>query len=217
MVERLHPVSGKDDIVHKDLSRKSNEFPDFDAILFHAGRLAETFKVKQEATRAHTKARNIFKATGITIATFDMVERIAEQEDPKAALDKYVREMLHIAAAFAVVPVGRQVDLFDGAASVLGDMEKAYSEGRARGIMGLSPDDQAYNPGTDLGNEHLRGYNDGQEVLQQRFLAMNAQAAEEDAKKKAEVEAKAKKRQERLDKGKSAGEPPKTEVGETEQ
>lgn len=217
MVERLVPTSNKDDIVHQDIGRKSNEFPDFDAILFHAGRLAETFKARKEASQAHSKARAIFKSTGVSIGIFDLVEGFSEQEDPKAAIDKFIREALHIAAAFAIVPVGQQVDLFQGPANPLGAMEKAYKDGRARGVMGLSPDDQAYQANTELGQEHLRGWNDGQEVLQERFLAMNKQAAEEEAKKKAKSDAAAKKREDRLAKAKGAGEPPKTEEGQTEQ
>lgn len=217
MVERLLPTTGKDDVIHKDMTKKSNEFPDYDVLLFHAGRMAETYKAKQAAAHAHTKARNIFKSTGVTIRVFDLVEGICEQEDPKEALDKFVREMMHIAAAFAVVPQGQQVDLFSGAASPLAAKDKAFNDGRARGIMGLGPDDQAYQINSELGQEHLRGWNEGQEVLQQRFLAMNRQVAEEEEVKKAAAEEKAKKKAALVEKLKAKLVVNKTEDGETVQ
>lgn len=217
MVEALKPTRDKDDKVHADLSRKSNEFVNPDVLLYHAGRIAEAYQKKKEASALHSKARRMFKSTGVSMEVFDLVERLAEHDDPEQSIDKFIREMLHIGAAFGVVPELKQVDLFDGVDSRISEIEKAFRSGRNRALLGKWPDEEAYHANTDLWNEHNRGWNEGQEVHQNTFLANNKQQADEDAAKIAAAADKAKKREEQLAKAKASNEPPKTADGETEQ
>lgn len=194
-MEQLKPQTRLDEKIHRQ--PPPNSLPDHDAILFHAGRMAETFKAKQVATKAHTKARTLFKNTGITMRIFDLVEDLSQQDDPKAAIDKFVREMVHVAGAFAIVPAATQIDLFNGVNSAVEARDKAFADGRVRGIMGLALDEQAYHTNTDLGQEHLRGWDEGQKVLRDRFVAMNEMIREQDAAAQAKADEKAARKAER--------------------
>lgn len=212
------PKAGEGETIHRE-PVKSNEFCDADTMLFHAGQLAKTFAAKQLANRAHSKARALFKNSGVTLANFDIIDRIAEQDDPVEALDKMLREMLHIATVFIGVPKGTQIDLFNGPSSVAGDMNRAYDMGHNRGLMGLSPDDQAYQENTPLGQEHLKGWYAGQAKLKAQFEVHNERERQAEAEKKAKAEDAAKRKAEREAKAaEEAGRTvPKTEGGETVQ
>ena len=210
------PKAGEGETIHRE-PVKSNEFCDADTMLFHAGQLAKTAAAKLIANRAHSKARALFKNSGVTLANFDLIDNISKQEDPAEALDKMLREVLHMATVFIGVPKGTQVDLFNGPSSVTGDMDRAYTMGHNRGLMGLSPDDQAYQENTPLGQEHLRGWYAGQGKLKAQFEAHNERERQAEAEKKAKADEAAKRKADREAKAaeKAGRTVPKTEDGET--
>jgi hypothetical protein len=144
----------------------------------------------------------------------DVYEDFAKHDDPAEALGKYIAKILHIARAFAL-PVGAQADMFTGPASAMSAVEQAYQSGRTRGIMGQNPDEQAYPSNSDLGQEHMRGWHDGQKVLQEQFLALNEAERQAEAEKKAKADAAAQKKAEK--EAKQAAKVPKTDTGETVQ
>lgn len=210
------PKAGEGETIHRE-PVKSNEFCDADTMLFHAGQLAKTFAAKQLAVRAHSKARALFKNSGVSLKWFDIIDDISEQEDPMEAFDRAIREMCHIANVFIGLPPGTQVDFFKGAGSVTADMERAYTMGHNRGLMGLSPDDQAYQENTPLGQEHLRGWYAGQDKLKAQFEAHNERERQAEAAKKAKADEAAKRKADREAKAaeKAGRTVPKTEDGET--
>lgn len=69
-----------------------------------------------------------------------------------------------------------------------------YGERRERGLMGQNPDDQKWLPMTPEGQEHLRGWNDGQAVLMAKFRDIETGMTEAEKAEKKEAEAKAAKK-----------------------
>lgn len=210
------PKAGEGETIHRE-PVKSNEFCAADTMLFHAGQLAKTFAAKQLHNRAHSKARALFKNSGVGLKWFDIIDDISQQDDPLEAFDRAMREMFHIANVFIGLPPGTQVDLFAGPASALADMERAETMGHNRGLMGLSPDEQAYPPNTPLGQKHLEGWYAGQAKLKQQFEAHNERERQAEAEKKAKADEAAKRKAEREAKAaeKAGRTVPKTEGGET--
>lgn len=200
------PKAGEGETIHR-APVKSNRFVDADTILFFFGQLKTKAAAKKLAAKAEAAVRKQFQNTGITLNVFDTVVRLSEQEDADA-VQKYMDEFFHVAQAFAV-PVGTQMAMFDGPASVLSAKEKARKQGRVRGVAGDGPDTQAYPENTDLGQEHMDGWHEGQEVLQTKFKAHNEVVRAAEAAKKAKDDERAKKKAEK------AADVPKTGDGET--
>lgn len=175
---------------------KSNRFVDVDTIVFFSGQLREKAAAKKVAAKAEAMVRKQLKNTGCSLNVFDTVVRLFEQDDSEA-LQKFLDEFLHIASAFNQAPKGVQFSLFEGEGSVIDAKEKAFASGRVLGLAGLNPDDQAYPQNTDLGQEHYRGWQDGQEVHRQKFLQVNQEAREAEAAKEAKLVEAAKRKEER--------------------
>jgi hypothetical protein len=212
------PKAGEGETIHRE-PVKSNRFADFNTILVFAGQLKKTAEAKRLASKAHTKLRKQFKDTGVTNNVFDTFSRLADQDDANA-VEKFIEEFMHIAKAFShPIATGTQFSFFDGPGNVMDAKEKAYQTGFIRGAMGDDPDTQAYRENTDLGQEHLRGYYDGQKVLSDKFLHINDVARQEEAAKKEKQEEAAKRKAEREAKAaeKAGRTVPKTEDGETVQ
>ena len=102
---------------------------------------------------------------------------------------------------FLGLPVGSQMQLFDApqgnGMSQQSLLKHAAEEGYARGVMGKNPDDQAYPPLSPEGQEHMRGWSDGQGVLKEKFIKLSeamADAEKEKADKKAKKAKKAEKK-----------------------
>lgn len=214
MVARLKPQPDTR-TVHHVPQPASNRFVDIDTILFFFGQLREKSAAKRAAAKAEQGVRKQFKNAGVSLNVYDVVVNLSELDDPDA-IQKWLDEFLHIASAFQTVPVGTQFNIFEGAGSAVDANEKAFKTGHMRGVSGQQPDTQAYPENTPLGQEHMRGWYEGQEVLKQRFMDMNAAAQQEEAEKKAAAEEKAKKKAEREAKANGA-ETPKTADGETVQ
>lgn len=211
-MEQLKPRDKRADNVLPDTTaQKSNQFVDRATILYFAGRLAETAAAKRAASKAHDAVRKQFKNAGVSLSLFDTVSSLVSQDDGIEAVLSFGKEFQHIASVFAV-PVGTQMGLFEGPASAASVTDKARDDGYMRGVMGQNCDEQAYPPSTDLGQAHLAGWHDGQEVRQKQFLAHNEQVRQAEAAKKAERDEKARKKAER-----DAAKVPKTEAGDTVQ
>jgi hypothetical protein len=213
MVKSLKPTK-EDGKVYRAPVPPPNQFPDFDTILYFAGRLAITGKAKREASKAHDMVRKQFKNGGVTLKVFDTVSGIIETSGIDGLMD-FLKEFDHIAKAYNAPP-NTQLKFFDGPTAVLSLAEQAKKRGHMLGVMGANPDTQAYPENTDLGREHLAGWHDGQKVQQERFLSINEKQRQEEAEKKAAADAEAKKKADK--EAKAKGEEvrtPKTETGET--
>lgn len=220
MVASLKPPPRGADTVLPDQTQPAanNRFVALDQILFFAGRLAQTGAAKRAANKAHDAVRKQFKNAGQSMGVFDLVLKMSEQEDSNALMT-FIEELLHVAQAFDMLPAGTQADFFTGKGNAVDAREKAYSAGRMLGVMGKNVDSQAYPPETDLGQEHLRGWHDGQAVLKKQFLDHNERERQAEAEKKAQADEAAKRK---ADKDAKAAEKagravPKNDEGDTVQ
>ncbi len=202
---------GKDaDRVLPDKTAADNRFVALDQIIYFSGKIAEAQKVQKAATKVVRTLRKQFDNTGVSMEIFDVMTKLRAKDNPEKAIAAFIDELLHFGKAFALVPKGTQVDFFTGGGNAADANDKAFMTGRIRGLMGLSPDDQAYSPESDLGQEHLRGWHEGQRVLAEQFQAHNEAMAAEEKQKAEKAEALAKKKAE-----KAAKSVPKTDTGET--
>lgn len=217
MVKPLTIPNRDDDTVLPDQSQPSNKFVSHDQIIYFAGQLAKADADRKAANRAYSKVRKMFKNTGVSLGIFDIVSRLSEQED-EDALEKWFDEMVWISQAYNMLPPGTQTDLFTGSGSVIEARDKAFKLGRIHALserMEKSP----YDPASDLGQEYLRGYNDGQSERGRLFIAHSEKVREEEAAIEAKRKEAAKRKEERAAKRaeKEGRTVPTTEDGDTVQ
>lgn len=179
MVKTLSIPKRDDETVLPDTSVPSNKYVSHDQIIFFAGQLAEAEAKCREANRAKSKVRKMFKNTGISLGIFDIVSRLAEQED-EDAIEKWLDEMVWISQAYTLLPPGTQADFFTGAGSAIDSRDKAFKLGHLHALSNRV-EKSPYDPASDLGQEYLRGYNAGQEERGKQFIALNEQARQEQA------------------------------------
>lgn len=190
MVQALTPAGKDADRVHPDLSKKPNRFVEKNQLLFLAGQLAEAKIAKANAGKVVDAIRKQMKNAGQGMKAFDTFMSVAEKGDVTAVL-KMVDEIMYLAEVFALVPKGTQVDFFKGPSSAEDVLKKAYDMGYVRSLLGQSPDEQAYPNNSDVGQEHLKGWHDGQEVRQREFVDHNERMAKAAAERKAAADKKA--------------------------
>lgn len=206
-METLKPLPKSADRVLPDVTKILNSMPDADTTLVFAGRLREAMEKQKAAAKAVGMVKKQMINSGLVMEDFMWVFGKQDME-PEAVMDHFKR-IGHYAQIFAL-PVGTQADLFNGPASAVSLSQQAFDNGRMRGLMGLSPDDQKYHPESDLGQEHQKGWFEGQAVNKEKFLDLNEQAQRAEADKAAAVAEKAKAKAE-----KAAKKVPKTESGES--
>ena len=208
------PKAGEGETIHRE-PVKSNRFVDRDTILIFYGRLEEAAAAKKAASKIEAGSRKTFKNTGVSLGIFDTRVRLSQQEDADA-VQKFFDEFVYLADVFAQ-PVGAQLGLFEGAGNTQDAMKRAYQTGYDLSLRGKNKDDQAYPENTDLGQEHYRGWQDGQTKRGKEFIAYNEQVRQAEAEKKAKAEDAAKRKADRAAKAaeKAGRTVPKTEGGET--
>lgn len=175
--------------IKPDLSDQKGEGsngPTREDVLFFAGQLRSADEAIKEARDARKKLRQAAKNRGIELKILDWTIAIEDGEDDTILDDL---KTLKTYATYLSLPIGHQLTLFDvpqpGKAAGNGLAEKARLSGYKRGVMGLSPDEEAYPPMTEEGQEHLAGWHDGQKVNHDKFLKLNEERAAEAAAKEA--------------------------------
>lgn len=164
---------------------QSNE-PTRDDALFMMGQfIAAKDKIK-EAQRLNKRIRQRAKNMGFNLTEFDRA--IVERERQDTTTLDNLRDFKKYCEFFDL-PIGYQFDLLDKPkAAKNGDVEaRAERDGYERGIMGKSPDDQAYPPMTPEGQAHMKGWHSGQKVNLDKFVKLNEEFAAEEAAKKAKA------------------------------
>lgn len=190
-----HMDSPKPDQIKPDLSQQpkpGDNGPSREDLLFFAGQIRLADEKCTETRDARKKLRQAAVLRGIQLNMLDWVMKVAEEDDD-TILDN-LRTFKSYAQAFDL-PIGSQLDLFgtpgSGSAQANGGVsEKAFRSGYQRGVAGLGPDDQAYPPMTVEGQEHMRGWSDGQKVNHEKLLKLNAEAKAADEAKAAKKAAK---------------------------
>lgn len=168
--------------------------PSNDDILFFRGQFISHKEKIKEAQALNKKMRQAAKNRGIDVMELDWLIKVADQEDDTELERLRTRKKYAQAAG---LPLGWQMDLFDspgndnGRAPAEALIEKAKRDGYERGVMGLFPDEQAYPPALPEGQEHMRGWNDGQQVNFEKLRKLNDDIAAEKEAKEAKKQAKA--------------------------
>lgn len=166
-------------------SPKTNE-PTRDDALFMMGQFAIAQAKLKEAQNSRKRIRQRAKNMGFDLEQFDLA--IAERERQDGTTLDNLRTFQRYCQFFDL-PIGSQFELFDkpnngGGASQQSANEKAYREGYELGVMAKDPDEQAYPPMTPEGQEHMRGWHDGQKVNTDKLAKQSEEFAAEEAAKK---------------------------------
>lgn len=189
-----HPIPGKQlpDLT-KTISDGTNR-PDQIETLFAIGQIEVKQKAIDDAKKAMKELRNALVLRGHSLKALDVNMKAREKED-KTTEDE-MREIVRV-ARFMGLPYGFQINFLDEpTATTAGgaDVAKiARDDGFNLGITGKDPDDQKWPPMTPEGQEHRKGWNEGQEVLKSKFRDLQdgmTVAEKEAAKVKAEKEKK---------------------------
>ncbi len=175
-----------------DLSAPANEAtpsngPDRDEFLFAIGHQRKLQQAIDEAKAVLKKFRNHLKLRGFNLAMMDAAIGEADREDGTTISN--MRDLKRY-YEFMGLPIGHQFSLFDTpqAANSNGDLlARAFAEGRDRGVRGDFPDEQKWLPVTPEGQEHQRGWAEGQQVHLSKFKVLEVSLAE--AEKLAEAKA----------------------------
>lgn len=165
-----------------------------DMFLFYLGQIAKAAAAKKEAALALKKIRSRAEVDGVRLMVLDRAVKEMDQ-DPETTrseletLQQYCGFM-GLPITWQVVPVGTQGSLFgDGSQEVL--LTRAFEEGRGLGLMGKNPDEQKYLPISPEGQEHMRGWNEGQDVLLSKLKTLDEPLPEKPKKAKKAKETKA--------------------------
>ncbi len=151
--------------------------PDKDESLFMMGRFLDYEKQIKAANALKRRTRSQAKLRGFNLKQFDMAIAEAERDDG-TTLDNLKDFKKY--CEFFDLPVGYQITLSENPAQIPTEdfLKKAYDDGYARGVKAKDPDWQAYPRITQEGESHQRGWDAGQKVNREKFVAFNAQVAE---------------------------------------
>lgn len=190
-------IDHKDKIL-PDLTRTPQDTsngPDRDQFLISIGHHAKLKEAEKAAKTATKKFRQYLTNNGFNLKAFDLAIEEMDKEDG-TTLDN-LRDLKRY-FEFLDLPIGHQFSFLDSASPAVKPpadvMAQAFLEGRERGLMGQNPDDQKWLPMTPEGQEHLRGWNDGQAVLMAKFRDIETGMTEAEKAEKKEAEAKAAKK-----------------------
>lgn len=180
------------DLAKPDPKPDSNG-PDDDEILFSSGQHKKMHQAIDDARAVLKKFRSHLKLRGFNLTMMDRAMKDAERED-EATLSN-MRDLQRYGKALRV-PVHFQYSLFEEPLAANSNdalMTRAFTDGRERGIKGEFPDDQKWPPLTPEGQEHQRGWSEGQAVNLAKLKSLDEALAEQDKLAAAKAAKKAKK------------------------
>lgn len=153
--------------------------PDAETFHYHVGALVRQ-KAKIDAERKVMRdLRRRANDSGLNLASLDRIIRMRELEPETVQAE--IRRDVQYAEWMGLAPPGTQGDLFKDLTKKL-DEEQAAEDAAYRdgieGNKGPAIEPERYDMTTIIGQARMRGWNRGQEVLHERFLAKNAKQAE---------------------------------------
>lgn len=156
--------------------------PDRDEFLFSIGHQKKLQQAIDDAKLGMKRFRNSLKLRGFNLKMMDLAIEEADREDGTTISN--MRDLKRY-YEFMNLPIGHQFALFDtpqaANANVNDDlMAKAFAEGRERGVKGEFPDEQKWLPVSPEGQEHQRGWAEGQAVHLAKFKSLTEALAESD-------------------------------------
>lgn len=160
-------------------------------MLIFAGQVAKIEAEIDVLADKKTELRQTIKNAGYELAVFDMIRKKVDQEPE--TIEAWFGNIARYGRAFSL-PMG-QLELFDGPRSPLNEVTAAEDDGFRRALTGKPIDTERYHENSELGQSHIAGFNRGQAVLKERFLAHNAanskvEEAEKAKKSRKEIAAK---------------------------
>lgn len=202
-----HPISGKQ---IPDLTKTSGDGtnrPDQIETLFAIGQIEAKQAAIDVAKKAMKELRNALVLRGHSLKALDVNIKAREKED-KTTEDE-MREIVRV-ARFMGLPYGFQVNFLDeqdGAAMpAASTLKMAFDDGFNRGITGKDTDDQKWMPMTPEGQEHQKGWVEGQSTLQVKLRDLHDGMTMAEKQAAADKAAKEKKKAERAAKAVKKGE-----------
>ncbi len=180
--------------VHPDQTRvitPQHNGPSDEAILVMTGELISVRADKAALSKVEKKIRQRMVNAGMKVQQIDMALRLSDM-GPKEVQEMF-QHLLNYARVLSV-PIGTQLSFFTdpGAKtpSLEDELKKAFDWGKTLSLLGKDPDFTAYQKEGPLGQEHLKGWNAGQQVRHAQLI----QNSEDEAarKKKADEDAAAK-------------------------
>lgn len=169
--------------------------PSDDMVLIFAGKIIEQNAILKAGRNKLKSIRQQAKNAGVTLQRLERAQAFADGNGIEALIEEY-QETMRYTGILMGAPVGEQLEFF-ATGNKSGSQEDlvyaAFHKGRTRALLGQEPDSQAYPPSTDLGQEHLKGWNDGdqQRHLQEKLTENSeAEAAKAAAEKKAKKDKK---------------------------
>jgi len=149
--------------------------PDAETFHYHIGAIVRQ-QAKILAERKVMKdIRRAANDAGLNLASLDRMIKMRELEPETVQAE--IRREVQYAEWMGLAPAGTQGDLFKDIAAKL-DVEtaaenEAYRDG-IEGNKGPGIEPERYDASTPIGQARLRGWNRGQDILKNRFLAKNA-------------------------------------------
>lgn len=179
----------KSKTVHKDQTKTQppprvvtpqDNGPSDDVILVFAGQLLEVRADMVALRKVEKKIKQRMINAGISVGEMNEAIKLTEL-GPDAVADRF-KKLLRYSKALGA-PIGTQLSFFTepGAKteSFEDQLKKAFDWGRTLSLLGKGPDEQMYPPNTPLGQEHLKGWQDGQQV---RYAELTRNSEEEAAR-----------------------------------
>lgn len=139
--------------------------PDDATILVYVGVYRRRLAVKKAADKELGRVRKLMKNEGLVMKELDWAIK-AMDDDPEVLAAELERRKRYATALN--IPIGKQYDMFEPSVTILSFSElqdKAHKSGRARGLLGENPDDQAYPLGHEHHTAHHEGWHAGQAEL----------------------------------------------------
>lgn len=176
-----------------DLSagKDADNAPTREDALFMMGQFIAAKEKIKEAQRANKRLRRRATNMGFNLTEFDRAIAEREHED-NTTLDN-LRDFKRYCEFFGL-PIGTQLDFLDKPKAARNGKieERARKDGYERGVMGKSPDEQAYPPMTAEGQAHMEGWHSGQRINLDKFAKLSEEFSAEEAARKAKAAKKGK-------------------------
>lgn len=150
-----------------------------DDVIFFRGQFRRDEENLALARAQKKKTRRRAELLGVEVEILDQAIKL-EGENDATSIARL--KTLQLYTRYLGLPFGHQFSFFGdevgGDRGRLDELEEAFAKGRAHGLEGAPRDEQAYPPLTEIGMRYAEGYDDGQDVLKQRLLAMNEEKEE---------------------------------------
>ena len=183
--------------------------PSDDMVLVFAGKIMEQEALVRMQRNKLKTINQQAKNAGITLKRLERA-KVAAEGDGLEGLIKEFNETARYTGILMGTPLGEQMEFFANPTNKKGGSQEdlmyaAFHKGRVLGLLNKDLDEQAYPSNTDIGQEHLRGWTEGDEQRKlQDKLVENSEVAAAEAKRKAakkkldDAEATAKKKADKV-------------------